>query len=246
MAYNSSHTGAQIDSAVGAVIEKETTWDDKQDALTGKSGQVVGFDADGKPKATDAPSGGMTEAEADAKYLPLAGGTLTDKFELSAPLGATTFTLRDNHIELDANEMGTGGINIAGGDIARVRISAHQYQTDDSAELIVDGDAGWVTITSSQGGSGIVATRPKAHKVTLTAAGWDSSTKQQTVNCADVVASETAQQILPMPAAASMAAYNNAGIQCVAQAAGKLTFQCETVPTAAIDVYVTITPVAFS
>lgn len=29
MAYNSSHTGAQIDSAVGTVIEKESTWDSK-------------------------------------------------------------------------------------------------------------------------------------------------------------------------------------------------------------------------
>lgn len=29
MAYNSSHTGAQIDSAVGTVIEKESTWDGK-------------------------------------------------------------------------------------------------------------------------------------------------------------------------------------------------------------------------
>lgn len=56
MAYNSSHTGAQIDSAVGAVIEKEKTWDGKQDALTGTSGQVVGFDADGKPVAEDAAS----------------------------------------------------------------------------------------------------------------------------------------------------------------------------------------------
>ena len=185
-------------------------------------------------------------AEKFAKYLLLAGGTLTDKFELSAPLGGTYFRLKDNLIEIDANEMGTGSINIAGGGIGRVTISAHQYQTEDSAELVVDGDGGFVTINSSQGGSGIVATRPKAHKVTLTVAGWDSSTKQQTVNCAGVVASETAQQIVPMPAAASMTAYNNAGIQCTAQGAGTLTFTAETVPTAAIDVYVTITPVSFS
>ena len=91
-----------------------------------------------------------------------------------------------------------------------------------------------------------LAKAPVAHKVTLTASGWNSSTKKQTVNCADIVADEAAQQILPMPAAASMTAYNDAGIQCVAQGAGKLTFQCETVPTAAIAVYVTITPVRFS
>ena len=86
----------------------------------------------------------------------------------------------------------------------------------------------------------------KAHKVTLTVAGWNSSTKQQVVAVADVVADETAQQIIPMPAAASMGAYNDAGIQCTAQAAGKLTFTADTVPTVAVAVYVTITPVSFS
>lgn len=91
-----------------------------------------------------------------------------------------------------------------------------------------------------------VAPITKAHRVTLLVSGWNSSTKQQTVAIADVVADETAQLILPMPAAASMAAYNDAGIQCTAQAAGKLTFTADTVPTAAIDVYVTVTPVAFS
>lgn len=58
MAYNSSHTGAQIDSAVGAVIEKESTWDSKQDGLRGKKGQLVGFTVDNVPGAVDAPSGG--------------------------------------------------------------------------------------------------------------------------------------------------------------------------------------------
>ncbi len=92
----------------------------------------------------------------------------------------------------------------------------------------------------------LTALKTKAHKVTLTVSGWDSSTKQQTVAVADVVEDETAQLILPMPAAASMTAYNDAGIQCTAQAAGKLTFTADTVPTANIDVYVSIAPVAFS
>ena len=91
-----------------------------------------------------------------------------------------------------------------------------------------------------------LAKAPVAHKVTLSTSGWNSSTKQQTVNCADVAVDETAQLILPMPAAASLSAYNDAGILCTGQGAGTLTFQCETVPTAAIDVYVTITPVNFS
>lgn len=136
MAYNSSHTGAQIDSAVGTVIEKESTWDSKQNKLT---------------PGTDYATPGQVNA-----------------------------------------------------------------------------------------------LKVKAHKVTLTVAGWNSSTKQQTVAVADVVADETAQLILPMPAAASMTVYNDAGIQCTAQAVGKLTFTADTVPTVAIDVYVTITPVSFS
>ena len=58
MAYNSSHTGAQIDSAVGTVIEKESTWDSKQDGLRGKKGQYAGFTEDNVLGAVNAPSSG--------------------------------------------------------------------------------------------------------------------------------------------------------------------------------------------
>lgn len=61
MAYNSSHTGPEIDAAVGAVQEKEATWDGKQDKVTGIQGQVVGFDQDGDMVAEDKyPEGGTT------------------------------------------------------------------------------------------------------------------------------------------------------------------------------------------
>lgn len=69
MAYNSSHTGEQIDSAVGAVIEKESTWDSKQDGLRGKKGQLVGFTADNVPGAVDAPSGGVNPNLLDNWYF---------------------------------------------------------------------------------------------------------------------------------------------------------------------------------
>lgn len=94
--------------------------------------------------------------------------------------------------------------------------------------------------------STVKAAQPVAHLVTLASSGWNSSAKTQTVSCADVVADETAQQILPMPAAASMSAYNDAGILCTGQGAGTLTFTADTVPTADLQVYVTITPVRFS
>lgn len=47
MAYNSAYTGAQVDAAVGAVRNKETTWDGKQDKLSGTNDQLVGFNSAG-------------------------------------------------------------------------------------------------------------------------------------------------------------------------------------------------------
>ena len=88
--------------------------------------------------------------------------------------------------------------------------------------------------------------KPKAHKVTLTVAGWDGTAKTQTVSVTGVLADETKQLILPMPTSASMSAYTEAGIMCTGQAAGKLTFTADTVPTAAIEVYVTISDVNYS
>lgn len=51
MAYNSAYTGQQIDEAIGSVKQKESTWDGKQDKITGQQGQIVGFDNTGKPVA---------------------------------------------------------------------------------------------------------------------------------------------------------------------------------------------------
>ena len=80
---------------------------------------------------------------------------------------------------------------------------------------------------------------PHATLITLTVAGWDSTTKTQTVTVSGILADESKQLIIPMPAVASMTAYNDAGIQCTGQAANSLTFTATTVPTAAISVYVT-------
>lgn len=87
---------------------------------------------------------------------------------------------------------------------------------------------------------------PKAQKVTLTASGWVSSAsgKTQSVTVSGVLADETKQLIMPMPAVASQNAYAAAGIACTAQAANSLTFKCLTVPTEDIMVYVAVQGVA--
>lgn len=60
MAYNSAYTGSQIDQAVGAVREKESTWDSKQDELVGTEDQIVGFNSAGEAVAVPPPDTGVT------------------------------------------------------------------------------------------------------------------------------------------------------------------------------------------
>ena len=79
---------------------------------------------------------------------------------------------------------------------------------------------------------------PSACKVTLSASGWDSSAKTQSVTVSGVLEDESKQLIMPMPAGTSMSAYNDAGIQMTAQGANTVTFTADTVPTANIDVWV--------
>lgn len=87
---------------------------------------------------------------------------------------------------------------------------------------------------------------PTARKITLTAAGWDSTAKTQTVTCTGVLADGTAQEIHPMPVSAALdSPYIAAGVQCIAQAENSLTFACSTVPTADIEVYVIMQNITF-
>lgn len=81
--------------------------------------------------------------------------------------------------------------------------------------------------------------RPKAAQVTLTAAGWDSSSKKQTVTVPGVLA-DTSKQVIWVAFAseAALDAYINAGIVPVAQGANTVTFRADKVPTT--DIAVTV------
>lgn len=90
------------------------------------------------------------------------------------------------------------------------------------------------------------ALRPTTRKVTLTASGWNSSTKQQTVTCSGVLSDATKQLLIPTPVnTAAGNPYDEASIQMVAQGANSVTFYAETVPTVGIDAYVTIYPINY-
>jgi hypothetical protein len=110
------------------------------------------------------------------------------------------------------------------------------------------------SLIKGNGSGGLVAATPEtdyaspifSRKVTLTVAGWNSSTKQQTVTCAGILADITKQELHPNPVDTSYdSAWNTCGIQAVAQAANKLTFQCSEIPTSAIEVFVTVITLSY-
>lgn len=82
--YNGAYTGAEIDSAIGVVRSKETTWDGKQDKLTGVQGQVVGFDDEGDAVAMPAPATGVTTFNGrTGAVTPQAGDYSADMIEFA-------------------------------------------------------------------------------------------------------------------------------------------------------------------
>ena len=99
-------------------------------------------------------------------------------------------------------------------------------------------------VTSVDGKTGAVTTPMR--KVTLTVANWNSSTMQQTVTCAGILADKTKQMVICAAVDESYdSAWNTCYVQCVGRAADSLTFQCDEIPTAAVEVFVTIKPVEF-
>lgn len=114
------------------------------------------------------------------------------------------------------------------------------YVCADDGTLWVDYINSSGTATRKQIGAAINGT-----SVTLTVAGWNSSTLSQTVTVSGIVADESAQKIEWMAAAASLTAANEACILCTAQGANSLTFTCQTVPTSAITLYITYQDVIF-
>lgn len=195
-------------------------------------------------------------------YLPKSGGTLTGALMVNGNEDNILYVMKvakdkfvtaiqnNNKKQVGSIEISPPAIKfIAGQDSTTDQEALENYLNvtpfgvfTDKKDIIRDGQLTHKFYVDNA----VSAVKPKAHKVTLTVAGWDGTAKTQTVNVTGVLADETKQLILPMPATASMSAYTEAGIMCTGQAAGKLTFTADTVPTASIDVYVTVTPVAFS
>ena len=86
--------------------------------------------------------------------------------------------------------------------------------------------------------SSITAARPTVTLVTLKATGWTNKT--QTVTVAGISSDEAAQRIIPIAHADSRSAYNEAGCKGIGQGVDSLTFECETVPSVDLKVWVEV------
>lgn len=89
MAYNSSYTGPEIDSAIGAVKNKEKTWDSKQDKLNGTEDQLVGFNSAGDAVAVAAPDPLPTGGTEGQVLTKTASGAQWDDVPSDLPSGGT-------------------------------------------------------------------------------------------------------------------------------------------------------------
>lgn len=82
------------------------------------------------------------------------------------------------------------------------------------------------------------AAPPTLTSVTLAAASWSATDKTQTVSVSGVLLETSPQVVTVSPNLANQEAYLAAGVRCTAQAAGKLTFTADTVPTDDLTVYI--------
>ena len=185
---------------------------------------------------------GAAEASHTHDYLPLSGGTLTGnlngKYLTGTWLQTTDVTDKTGNIAtIDAD----GWIYYRTpaevlSDIGAAAAS-HSHAAGDitSGTLpIARGGTGATTATAARSALGAQAAVVKKTG-SLTVAGWSS--KKQTISVAGVTASNC---VIVAPAPASQEAYVAAGVKCTTQASGKLTFTCQSVPTAALTVNVAI------
>lgn len=188
---------------------------------------------------------GLTQEQADGRYLQLTGGTI----EVDAL--STALTLKNTKSTGDVSDVNrspylnfeTGNGKVVNEYIdfgsGRAEVAFYDVENDDFVAItglldpVYGADAANKSYVDSK------APLPPV-PVTLTTSGWSSNT--QTVTVPGVVASEIAQLITPTPAIASQSAYYEAGIMCTGQAANSLTFTCQTVPTSNLTVYVVIQP----
>lgn len=194
----------------------------------GSTGQVLAKTDDGQAWQ-DAPETGMSQDDADARYLQLSGGTMTGNLDLggksilnAAGVSVASFTLNASIGGSGSAQISTNGSQVSfesgfGSSMRLSGISSPSSSDDAATKGYVD----------SKG--------PKTTTVTLTTDGWRKG--EQTVTVNGILADSSAQIVDVCPANKPSAdRWAAAGVWCTSQAANSLIFSCDSVPTEDINV----------
>lgn len=117
MAYKSKYKGAQIDQAVGSVLDNSLTWSEKQDKLQGAAGEYLGFDAAGEPKSMVLPPVDVSGEIAAHDQSKMAHGDIRSDLSTLSSLLASYQT--------------RGGVTVAGGCGWRLDMSVEPVRLTD-------------------------------------------------------------------------------------------------------------------
>lgn len=229
---------------------------------------VTAHDAAGEQIVGEATSGGMTQEEADARYLKLSGGTMTGTLTLHnhpeeydgtsdegvacimadmETLGREKFPLIGVSVENDCLFLfDYPGTQSAGdglgnkGNFVRVDCAGVAFENVGSTLRTSIPETDFYLLTANDVKDAVM---PKSVSAVLTASGWGAD-KKQTVTVSGVLADATKQLItITQLTETAVIAYHDAGILRVAQAANKVTFRCDTVPATDIPVSVVMIPI---
>ena len=184
----------------------------------GTTGQILEKTATGTQWA-DKPSGGISQSEADARYLQLSGGTMTGNINLNQKnlvfdskgkiaLKHETGNYRENSVTF--RYAGTGAVQLK-------NILNPDDLTDAANKAYVD------------------SLKPDRLTATLSSSGWSGNSQTITVN--GVITNTSAQDIdISCADKASADAWAAGGVWCSNPTqANRLTFTCTTQPTANIN-----------
>lgn len=172
-------------------------------------------------KANAAETAAALNTKADAAETAAALDTKVDKAS-GKGLSTNDFTDAEKQ-KLAGIEAGANKFVLADGAVSTAKIASGAVTTSKMANAVVNAEK----LADDAKSKGVA--------VTLAAASW--SGKKQTVSVSGVTASNN---IIVAASPASRTAWNDAEVYCSAQAAGKLTFECSTTPTAAITANVII------
>lgn len=202
----------------------------------GSTGQVLTKTENGQAWQ-DAPETGMSQDDADARYLKLSGGTMTGDITLKDKgfIENAKGTLGFDGVMIGQNNPSSGGSGYARLEVQYGRI-IFLPQSDEASKYVALSLNGFnlngIDILNCPT---IDALKSKTATVTLTAAGWRKG--EQTVTVNGILADSSAQIVDVCPANKPSAdRWAAAGVWCTSQAANSLTFSCDSVPTEDINV----------